>query len=170
MKRIFQLRVHNHYSSLEEVVREAKETMKRQQGRRGRPRMNGKQPFRMFPRILIVLNAYNKARSTGEKHSSAVTEAVAAVKSAYPDIKISETEVKRILAEYQPKDAPIVTRVTEKIPIVMSTEECKLLGIPEGTTFNRSLVVGHGPKQKYPRANAAKSKTDSIGKGTLTSG
>lgn len=124
----------------------------------------------MIIRMITVIHAYDQARGRGEKHSSAVAEAVAAVKSSYPDMKISETVVKRILAEHQPKDAPTVACVTEKTgPLPpLSPEDCKLLGLPEGTAFKRSLIFGYGPKPKYPRANAAKSKANAIGK--LTSG
>jgi hypothetical protein len=116
----------------------------------------------MIVRNLIVLLAYEHARSGGEKHSSAVTEAIAAVKRFHPDMKVSETEVKRILAELRPKDAPIVARVTEKPP--MTPEECKLAGFAEGTAFNRSLVLRYGPRPKYKRANAATTKKGSIRK------
>ena len=115
----------------------------------------------MIVRKIIVLNAYDQAKRGGEKHSSAVTEAVAAVKKFHPGMKVSETEVKRILAEHRAKEAPMVELVTEK---TLSPEECKLSGLPEGKTFSRSLVLGYGPRPKYKRANAATTKAKSIRK------
>jgi hypothetical protein len=67
---------------------------------RGRPKMSGGQ--KMY-RDLTVVSSYNESRRAGEKHSSAVANAVAEVRKQFPGVKISETEVKRVLATYQPK-------------------------------------------------------------------
>jgi hypothetical protein len=53
----------------------------------------------------LVLHAYDQARARGDKHSRAVAEAVSAVQSRVPGMPISETEVKRVLAEFQSKDS-----------------------------------------------------------------
>src|SRR5260221_14649092 len=70
----------------------------------GRPPMNGvTEPWR-FGRALKVIHAYTKARAGGEKHSAAVKEAVNFVRRLDPYTPISETEVKRVLGEFLPKN------------------------------------------------------------------
>jgi hypothetical protein len=127
--------------------------------KRGRPRKDGRQPFMVFIRMISVIDAYNKARKSGEKHSSAVTEAVAAVRAQWPEMPISETVVKRILAEYYPKGSPMAFRVTEiSEPLPLSADLSELAGLPPDTRIKRSFVVGFGPRLNYPRANARTSK------------
>jgi hypothetical protein len=120
--------------------------------------------------MLFVLNAYNKARGRGEKHAVAVRDAVATVKKSWPEMKVSETVVKRILAENQPAGAAITARVTENPRVVLSPEECKLRGFPAGTTFKQALTFGYGPRPKYPRANAVASQKGGVPKKGMTTG
>ena len=79
---------------------------------RGRPPKHGKIPGWMFGRALRVLDAYDAARIS-MKHSSAVTMATAAVREAFPEMPISETTVRRNLAEYRGKDAHGVIKVSK---------------------------------------------------------
>jgi len=72
--------------------------------KRGRPNKNGAKPGWMLFRSFMVLHAYDQARGRGEKRSVAITEAVATVRSLVPEMPISGTEVKRVLAEFRSKD------------------------------------------------------------------
>jgi hypothetical protein len=66
---------------------------------RGRPKLNG---VTKLQRDLTVVWSYNESRRTGEKHPIAVASAASEVQKQYPGMKASETEVKRVLAQYQP--------------------------------------------------------------------
>lgn len=122
--------------------------------KRGRPPKKGAQPGWMLHRIGLALDAYNDARNRGEKHSAAVREAVANVKSRISGMPISETVVKRILAEYQPEGIPVSLRVSRPTePEAQRTvDEYKALGLPG--TPSMVLTLGFGPRPKYPRHNA----------------
>jgi hypothetical protein len=120
-------------------------------GKRGRPKTNGAMPGWMFVRVVLVLHAYNEARSSGCKHSSAVTEAVATVKKTWSGMPISETGVKRILAKHQPKGDPVafqVTKISEETPPPATTE---IMGVPHETRLKPLFSFGFGPRPKYPR-------------------
>jgi hypothetical protein len=123
--------------------------------KRGRPRKDGLQPAWMFYRRLFMISSYNDARARGVKHSSAVTEAVEAVKEKLPDMPISVTEVRRILAAEQPKGGEIALKVTkvsdDSQPLPQQV--CEMMGIHRGPRKNR-LVFGYGPRPSYPRSNA----------------
>ncbi len=120
-------------------------------GKRGRPKKNGLQPAWMFFRVALVLHAYNEARSFGCKHSCAVTEAVETVKKIWPDLPISETEVKRILAKFQPKSVPVAFRVTKTSEETLPPEVTEIMGVPEGTKMKTVFTFGYGPRPEYPR-------------------
>jgi len=83
--------------------------------KRGRPNKNGAKPGWMLLRSAMVLHAYDQARGMGEKHSAAIATAVTAVQFRVPGMKISETEVKRVLAEFRSKDSGQALIVTEGI-------------------------------------------------------
>src|SRR5947209_3022225 len=68
--------------------------------KRGRPRKNGVQSPEILARTLFGLYWINKARSLKEKFESALQLAAANTNS-------SVTEMKRILAKWQPKDADV---------------------------------------------------------------
>jgi hypothetical protein len=119
--------------------------------KRGRPKKDGVQPGWMLLRVVLVLNAYNEARSSPLKHSSAVTEAVAIVKKTYPGMPISETEVKRILAKFQPQGVPVAFKVTKASEKTLPPEVCELMGVPEGSKMKTTFTFGYGPRPEYPR-------------------
>lgn len=123
---------------------------------RGRPRKNGTQPPWMFGRRMLAIHSYRTARSSGDKHSCAVTEAVAAVKKTWPGMRISETEVKRILAECQPKGAQLAFKVTKnsQSPPHLTPEVRKVLGIPDLSRMKNRFTFGFGPRRKYCHVNA----------------
>jgi hypothetical protein len=78
---------------------------------RGRPKLNG---VAKLQRDLTAIWSYNESRDAGEKHSIAVAHAVSEVGKRHPDIKVSETEVKRALAKFQPKgyaETFVVTKI-----------------------------------------------------------
>ena len=50
------------------------------------------------------MSAHDEARVSGQKHSVAVLQAVESIKRLYPTMPISSTVVKRVLAEFRPKD------------------------------------------------------------------
>lgn len=60
-------------------------------------------PFWQLVRSGTALCGFDEARRRGEKHSVAIVEAVAFVRGLHPEMPISETEVKRILAAWRPR-------------------------------------------------------------------
>jgi hypothetical protein len=73
--------------------------------KRGRPAKHGVKDPRTLSRTLAVLHSFDRARARGEKHSAAIRESVDFVRQLHPEMPISETEVKRILAEFRPRGA-----------------------------------------------------------------
>lgn len=120
-------------------------------GKRGRPRKNGQQPGWMFFRVALVLYGYNEARSSGLKHSSAVTEAVAFVQKTFSGMPISETEVKRVLAKFQPQGVPVSLRITKSSEQTLPPEVTEEMGVPQGSKMKTVLAFGDGPRPEYPR-------------------
>jgi hypothetical protein len=81
-------------------------TMKSEKRPRGRPKKDeGTIEFWRFVRVGMVMSAYDEARASGQKHSAAVTQAVDYVRQCCSEMRISETEVKRTLAFYQPRNS-----------------------------------------------------------------
>jgi hypothetical protein len=56
-----------------------------------------------FGRVRIAIGLYDEERKNAQKHSAAVTQTVELIKQRYPMMRISETEVKRILATWRPR-------------------------------------------------------------------
>jgi len=81
--------------------------------KRGRPPKNGIRDISAFLRSTVALEAYQRARAQGEKYVIAIQLAVAAVRERFPEMSISETEVKRVLREFQPEGASEVWVVTK---------------------------------------------------------
>jgi hypothetical protein len=84
-----------------QVICEAKMQTKKP----GRPAKHGVKDPRTLSRTLAVLYSFDRARARGEKYSAAIRESVASVRQLHPEMRISETEVKRILAEFRPRGA-----------------------------------------------------------------
>jgi hypothetical protein len=75
----------------------------------GRPRKKeGVIADKEFARAVIAMSVYDEARGNGLKHSSAVAEAVEFIKQHYPTKRISETELKRILSKFRPKESQTI--------------------------------------------------------------
>jgi len=115
----------------------------------GRPRKYGLQPHWMFERALLVLFAYDRSRNLGNKHSTAIVEAVTFVREQNPQMPISESEVKRIFARWRSKDAKLTLIVTAPAPGCET--ETLLNGRISRVKFKSSL----GPCPIYPRINAS---------------
>jgi hypothetical protein len=146
---------------------------------RGRPKKEGVKPGWTLFRSFLVLHAYNEARAKGDKHAAAITESVSAVRSRAPGMKISESEVKRVLAEFQSKDSDGSWIITEgvahgpELALWLDNLEClaaiarrsrgKLkVSIPDGKFQSRVLkmwTIQVGPRPHYPRSNAMSSAT-----------
>ena len=142
--------------------------------KRGRPKKDGLKPGWMLFRSFLALHAYDQARARGNKHSSAITEAISAVRSREPEMPISETEVKRVLAEFQSKDSKGSSIISAGIvqgpeldtwfdDLKWITEESPLkLGVPHIPDYRskprqiRTLSIQIGPRPHYPRSNARK--------------
>jgi hypothetical protein len=140
--------------------------------KRGRPNKNGAKPGWMLFRIATVLHAYDQARSSGEKHSGAIAAAAAAVRSQVPEMRISETEVKRVLAEFRSKNSGQTLIITQsivrgrKLDIWfdnlrwIAEESPRKLGVPHLPDYRskprqlRTLRIKVGPRPRHPRSNA----------------
>jgi hypothetical protein len=83
--------------------------------KRGRPPKNGVVEAFCFGRALMIIHAYSKARDAGQKHSCAVRETVESVRQLDPKMPVSETAVKRVLAEFMPRDSQVALRVDYSI-------------------------------------------------------
>lgn len=113
------------------------------------------QPIWVLGRDTRVLCAYERAREAGEKHCVAVSEAVKYVRQTAPRMRISETEVKRVVAYWRPKGSTECIQVSEpgpsgellSVPVlrygVVSFVDCRVL-----------YTASFGPRRTYPRANA----------------
>ena len=147
----------------------------------GRPPQNGIKPISILFRNLRVIGFYNQARSSGLKHSSAVTETVELMESV-AKIAISETSVRRILAEYQPKGSHMAFRLM-RIPDAevqqdlaryrAMADQAEALGYPELmkkvtreiagmlSKLTAGFEFGFGPRIEHPRINARSPKSTS---------
>jgi hypothetical protein len=84
---------------------------KKMKKKMGRPRKTeGQLSHQDFARAGIVMGLYDEARRVGQKHSVAVKQTVEFVKQHYPRKRISETGVKRILAEFRPRESQTILR------------------------------------------------------------
>jgi hypothetical protein len=111
---------------------------------RGRPRKNGARPGWVLHRAAIALYGYDKARSAGEKYAEALKAAVAEVRREFPQVSISETEIKRVLAEFRVKELELTLLITESENTVT----------PSGRKCKKAWQLSIGPQPNYPRHNA----------------
>jgi len=154
------------------------EWIKRRQAmaKRGRPKKHGAKQDWTLLRDSIALSGYDEARQRGEKHIVAISEAVSAVRKCDPQMPVSETEVRRILAHWRPSRTnantllPEPSRILEVRPAELDTRAAQdfwriqavLMGMPlEAATKPikiRVISVRHGPKPRYPRINSREPK------------
>lgn len=67
-------------------------------------------------RVVKVMCFYDEARTHGEKHSVAINCAVNEYKQRYSQMRISATEVKRILATWRPRGGAVIFRFERIVP------------------------------------------------------
>ncbi len=139
---------------------------------RGRPRkkentLDGWQ----FGRAAMVMCAYDEVRRKGDKHSVAVRETVDLVKQQNPQMRISETEVKRILAAWRPRGSRAILRfmrsqlsrkdikpnrsIREQLALLQEKKGLKLEMPPK---YDRAssvavLTIRASARPSYPRHN-----------------
>ena len=84
-------------------------TMEKEGKQRGRPRkdQDAIKPWQFY-RAARVMLYYDEARQRGEKHSAAIREVVELFKEEHPEVRVSETEVKRVLAEFRPRGRKLI--------------------------------------------------------------
>lgn len=141
--------------------------------RPGRPRKEaGTMKSTQFMRAGIVMAVYDEARQSDQKHSVAVRQAVEFVKQNYPGLRISETAVRRILAEWRPRKSGTILRFERSIMTEEEISKCrsvreqaaafqqeKSLKVPVPHDIdNRSktvtkFVLRFGERPDYPRSN-----------------
>jgi hypothetical protein len=113
----------------------------------------------MFLRMMLAQYGYDQARRAGMKHASAITEAVSFVRSHCPEMTISETEVKRVVAQLQPKDVPIAYCVSKSEnvsipPLNLPADLCRKFGLPENFNPTHCFTLTLGSRPEYVRNNA----------------
>ena len=136
----------------------------------GRPSKNGVVEPECFLRAVMVIHAFSESRARGQKHGAAIREAVEFVRQLAPEISISETEVKRVLAEFRPKNIPVALKVdysilegeeaakrrrflAESLDFAGNRTETKLTDQPLQRPL-RSFSFGFGKRPNFPRHNA----------------
>lgn len=139
--------------------------------KRGRRKKNGARPCWMLLRTVMVLAAYDRARKRGEKHSVAIAETVLAVRTWAAEMPISETEVKRVLAEFRAKDSTSALIIKQGIAqppeadswfddLKWAAEESRgTLKLPSFSHQSnpprvRKFTIHVGPRPCYPRHNS----------------
>lgn len=117
--------------------------------KRGRPSKNGYQPPWMLRRDTYALYGYQQARRAREKHESAIKEAIEFVRKMDAEMPMSETEVKRVLARWAPRQSPVSAYVSKPDPANNT------IVLPDGKRVRVVFTVSVRPRTDYPRHNAA---------------
>jgi hypothetical protein len=135
---------------------------------RGRPRKKPDAiPLWQFLRVAAVMCAYHEVRARGEKHSVAVGQAVDFVRKLHPQMPISETEVRRVLAKWRPRGSSALFRFESANPSeedlnrhrkfreeLANLNEKKGLKLPiPQKEISTSIIVRLGERVDYPRHN-----------------
>jgi hypothetical protein len=139
---------------------------------RGRPKKKlGELEFWRFVRAGLVMCAFDEARESGHKHSSAITHAVEYVRQHHPEMPISETGVKRTLATYRPVvgrtilqfnrsifDDEKLARLRCMLEQVAKVQSEKNLSAPQTSIKNlptslAAIKFGRFERPLYPRHN-----------------
>jgi hypothetical protein len=150
----------------------AKKIMKTEKRPRGRPKKKeGTIDSSHFFRAGMIISAYDEARTSGQKHSAAVTHAVDYVRQHCPKMPVSETEVKRTLATFRPRESQTTLRfksltlddekvarlrgMLEQVPI-MRDKDGQLVPPPSIQNLLHSRTAytfGYAERPVYPRHN-----------------
>lgn len=147
--------------------------MESERKKRGRPPKYGVKDPWCLARALKVIYAYDKARTSGIKHSAAIREAVAFVRHLDPEMHISETEMRRVLAELRPSDSPVAllssyeilegeeaARLRSRTAQLLALVGSKSQSIAPDEDLTRPLKIFSiyvEKKRNYPRHNAKSS-------------
>lgn len=145
------------------------ETPKKQ---RGRPRKEPDRiPFWRFVRAGIAMCAYDEARQKGEKHSAAIAQAVAFVREHFAGMRISETELRRVLSMWRPKGVQTIFRFERSVwtddpgmgfdtireqPGILHWREGQAESVPpEGCSTSAPMIfqIRLSERPNYPRHN-----------------
>jgi hypothetical protein len=113
---------------------------------RGRPKKNGSKPRWMLQRSLFIMLEFHNAKTRGLKHSAAITETVAVIRSKYRNLPVSATEVKRTLAAWMPRDCKTSFLVRD------STNSDTIHRLPCGD-YRPTISIYIGLRPIYPRIN-----------------
>jgi hypothetical protein len=113
---------------------------------RGRPRKNGAKSWPMLRRSLLILLEFDRARRPELKHSAAIAETVAVIRRKYRDVRVSETEVKRTLAEWRPRNRATTYLAREP-------ENPGKMHRLDGLDYRVIVSLYVGPRPVYPRIN-----------------
>jgi len=100
----------------------------------------------MLKRSLLILLEFDRAERRELKHSAAIGEAVAVIRSKYPDLRVSETAVKRTLAEWMPRNR-------ETAYLAREPENPDKMYRLDGRDYRVIVSLYVGPRQVYPRIN-----------------
>jgi hypothetical protein len=142
--------------------------------KRGRPKSNGDRPGWVLLRETIALSAYDDARRSDAKHEAALASMVDAVHGWCPDMPMSTTEAKRILARWRGKQQSVTilgageivlegeaaSRYVDVVhAIAVQTAELKGATPPPKpiSAKVKVLPLGFGPVPRYPRSNRKQS-------------
>lgn len=137
---------------------------------RGRPKKEeGREEFWRFVRAGMIVYAYDEARKRKQKHSAALTEAVAYVRQHRPEMPVSETVVKRTLATFRSRDSQTALRF--KLTTMGKRKLARLrsmfkqaydrqseIGLPVPSIQNlpkspTAYKFGYAKRPRYPRHN-----------------
>ncbi len=142
--------------------------------KRGRPKTNGVRDGSVLQRETLALKAHDEARRAGEKYEIALDMMVEAVHRWRPEMPMSRTEAKRILAKWRgKKQASTILGMGEQVlegeaaaPYIDKTNELVALGAEmNGLTATseppptkvRVCAFGIGPVPRYQRSNRKQS-------------
>lgn len=138
--------------------------------KRGRPKTNGVRPGWVLLREHIALNAYDEARTAGEKHETSLGMMIEAVHRWNPEMPMSLTEAKRILARWRGKRQSTIIGRGERIlegeeaalylerSYDLQVRYAELKGLPRPprptATTVRVSSFGIGRVPRYARSNS----------------
>ena len=138
----------------------------------GRPRKTkGEISTNDFMRAATVMSLFDDARKNGQKHSAAVAQSIEVIKQRHPMMRISESEVKRILAAWRPRGSHTILRVecstlskeeiakrycSESQPAALSEKKGSKLPAPSDVILPKPVTtykMYFGERPNYPRHN-----------------
>jgi hypothetical protein len=124
------------------------EPLERPMKKCGRPNQNGEHPIWMLVRVTLAVYGFHQARRAGAKHFAAIQAAVAFVRALHPEMPVSETEVRRILADWQSSRRPLGLLVSEADP-----SDYVVTFLRDGSVgkVNVLWTAAIGPRPTYPR-------------------